>query len=222
MSKIAFASVALIALVPLFTQACGGTNDVTIGEDGTSRSDAAATTSPTQTSPTGSTTTAPVQQDASPPPVPDAAPDAPVCPTYYQDEDADGFGGAIKQVTCTPPGAGWVDKGGDCNDTNKSVFPGQTLFFGLPIGGGGAGTSPSFDYDCSTKEEAGPALPKAGTCTVGVGGCSGAGYLPAEPARPVSTSIDPYCGSARYRFCRLTNGQCVPVDGQTDKAYDCH
>lgn len=207
MSKIAFVSVALIALVPLFTQACGGTNDITIGEDGTSRADAAATTSPTQTSP-GSTTTPPI-----PPGPRDAAPDAPECLTYYRDEDADGFGGATKQVACTSPGAGWVDKGGDCNDTNEDVFPGQTLFFTKPIGGGGAGTSPSFDYDCSGKEEwDGTSVPKVvggRTCQVTVDGrCTGGeGVLPAEPARPVSASIDPYCGSTRYRSCRFVDAQ---------------
>lgn len=218
MSKTVLASLFLVALVPMVTQACGGASEVAIGGDDP-KPDTSATAAPSDPSvPSASPEEGgtPGSPDASAPQ--DGASDAPACPTYYRDEDADGFGGATKQVSCTPPGAGWVEKGGDCNDANKDVFPGQLLFFGVPIA---SAPAISFDYDCSTKEEARPALPKAGPCMVGVGGCTGEGYLPAEPLRTASASVDPYCGSARYRICRLVNGQCVTTDSKTDKAYDC-
>jgi len=224
MSKFILASLVTVTLVPVLLQACGGTSDVTIGEDGTP--DAASSVTPTPNpspNPTTTTPPSPTTPDGSVPPTADASVDSGPCPTYYRDEDGDGFGGATKQTTCTPPGAGWVVKAGDCNDTNKAVFPGQPLYFGTSYAAGSAGTG-SFDYDCSAKEEGRPGLPKASACAMGVGGCAGEGFLPVEPGRPgTPPAVDPYCGSTRYRFCRNVNGQCVPTDTSlNDRAYDCH
>lgn len=229
MSKFLLPSLALCFVVPFALEACGGASDVTIGEDGTA-TDSGAT--PTATTTTTAPPTSPTNgNDASPPPGNDAgdaatAPDGAICPTYYLDGDNDGFGGTTKQVTCTPPtsspaGGTWVTVGGDCNDANKSVFPGQTSYFGAGYSSGVGTAATSFDYDCSTKEDAAPALAKAGTCTPGGDGCIGAGYLPAEPARPTGTGVDPYCGSVRFRTCRFVNGQCIPADGASLKSYDC-
>jgi len=43
---------------------------------------------------------------------------------YYWDEDKDGFGDDLKtKWLCTAP-AGWIKKGGDCDDTQKGDYPG--------------------------------------------------------------------------------------------------
>jgi hypothetical protein len=43
---------------------------------------------------------------------------------YFRDEDKDGFGDDLKsQWSCEAP-AGWVTKGGDCDDTQKDDYPG--------------------------------------------------------------------------------------------------
>jgi len=45
--------------------------------------------------------------------------------TYYIDYDADGYGSdAYTQVSCTPPGAGWVSNATDCKDTSNKAYPG--------------------------------------------------------------------------------------------------
>ena len=54
----------------------------------------------------------------------DGATDEGLILNWYPDADQDGFGYSPQMlVTCNPP-AGYVLVGGDCNDTNPSVFPG--------------------------------------------------------------------------------------------------
>ena len=46
--------------------------------------------------------------------------------TYYADSDGDGFGNdAVTTLACIQP-LGFVTVGGDCNDTNNTIFPGAT------------------------------------------------------------------------------------------------
>lgn len=45
------------------------------------------------------------------------------CTTYYSDNDEDTYGTGGGVCSCKDPGAGFTDKGGDCNDLNKSVNP---------------------------------------------------------------------------------------------------
>ncbi len=230
MSKLLLTSFVLCIAVPFGLAACGS-SDVTIGEDGTTKDSGTAPGSSTPTTPTTPPTNPTTGNDASPPrPADDAGdaartPDGALCPTYFLDADNDGFGGTTKQVSCTPPaspdGGAWATVGGDCNDADKNVFPGQTSYFGVGYSSASGGAATSFDYDCNTLESAGPALAKAGTCTVGGDGCLGAGYLPAEPARPAGAGVDGYCGSVRFRNCRFVGGQCIPVDGAGVKAYEC-
>lgn len=42
--------------------------------------------------------------------------------TWYADTDSDGFGGATTSTACTMP-AGYVEVGGDCNDSDATVNP---------------------------------------------------------------------------------------------------
>ncbi len=49
------------------------------------------------------------------------------CTTWYQDADMDGYGNsAAAQCTCSSPGAGYSQNGGDCNDAAFLVNPGST------------------------------------------------------------------------------------------------
>ena len=207
-----FACVSSFAIVA----ACGGSDAVTIGENGP---DAGAPGTPATSS--GNAGTSPVPTDAGLPPL---AEDACVSVAWYRDEDGAGVGGSTTVASCTSLGAGWVTTSGDCDDKNPLVFPGQTAWFGRPYGGSNA-TKTSFDYDCSKIEEEKPGQAKAGPCQVGADGCTGAGYLPVDPA----SLANRYCGSLRRRFCRFiqgggpgSGGQCVQAEGQTEDAFECH
>lgn len=48
------------------------------------------------------------------------------CTTYYEDNDGDGYGGSKNKCLCksSPPYS--ATKGGDCNDSNKEVYPSAT------------------------------------------------------------------------------------------------
>jgi len=43
-------------------------------------------------------------------------------PTFYKDNDGDGWGGTTSTLACTAP-AGYVAESGDCNDFNKNTYP---------------------------------------------------------------------------------------------------
>lgn len=47
-------------------------------------------------------------------------------PAWYYDGDGDGYGLDTTRVdTQDAPGDGFVDRGGDCNDNDATVFPGR-------------------------------------------------------------------------------------------------
>ncbi|WP_018614591.1 DUF4082 domain-containing protein [Segetibacter koreensis] len=53
--------------------------------------------------------------------------------TFYQDNDADGYGNSAVTISaCTPP-AGYVARGGDCNDNIANINPGATEVCGNGI-----------------------------------------------------------------------------------------
>ncbi len=83
-------------------------------------------------------------------PEPDGTEDAGDCTSlvWYQDVDHDGFGtNEMTHEGCEPP-PGYVDVGGDCDDDDWDVYPGQPDYFTEPYGGG------SYDYNCDGYEEA--------------------------------------------------------------------
>ncbi|MBN2798434.1 MAG: hypothetical protein JXX28_04740 [Deltaproteobacteria bacterium] len=43
---------------------------------------------------------------------------------WYQDADGDGFGADEPVLQCAPPGSGWLDSSGDCDDTSAAIHPG--------------------------------------------------------------------------------------------------
>lgn len=66
--------------------------------------------------------------------------------TYYRDADGDGWGSSATTTSCssTPPSE-YVDRTGDCCDSDPNVFPGQSEFFATASTACGT----SWDYDCS-------------------------------------------------------------------------
>lgn len=46
--------------------------------------------------------------------------------TYYYDEDQDGYGNSAVSISACPAPAGYVTKGGDCDDSNAALNPGMT------------------------------------------------------------------------------------------------
>jgi hypothetical protein len=93
--------------------------------------------------------------------------DAPECALVdvYEDGDRDGFG--VKKSRACPSTPGYAPIGGDCDDANADVHPGQTAFFTTARADG------TFDYDCDAKEtQHWPDL-NAGFCLCTNGQCSG-------------------------------------------------
>lgn len=206
-----------LVLVSSILAACGSDDDkVTIGHNNASTgSDGGASGGP------ASTTTTPPSGTTLEPTAADASADACTAVAYYYDGDGDGVGGAQTQSACEAPGAKWVTTGGDCDDANADVFPGQTGWFGIAYSVAGTPQRSSFDYDCSTHEEEKPEQAKASPCTLSpAAGCTGAGFLPNPNSGALAQS---YCGSTRVRVCRLgTNGGCTAIDGAADVAFQCH
>lgn len=109
---------------------------------------------------------------------------------YYVDADADGFGGGAGTTGCFAP-AGTARLGGDCNDRNPDVFPGQPKYFGV---GWANGKETSFDYDCSGTETAAPGF-VPGRC----GSVCSSGYL--ATSRGGAPSVNAACGSTDFAQC---------------------
>ncbi len=189
-----------------FVAACGGASDSGLF----SGAGSSGQPTPSDTSASGGT---PPPPGATTPPPPGAPPPPPPpgCTnprTYYEDTDGDGFGGTTTKQACTSPGDGWVTKGGDCDDGDPSVFPGQSKYFASAYTSSATGLD-SFDYNCSTHEEEQPPGYKAASmCTAGltIGTCTGDGYLPSD-ARPAAPGIDRICGSTKVQTCTFKQGQ---------------
>jgi hypothetical protein len=136
--------------------------------------------------------------------------------TWYRDRDGDGVGGSETQVACLAPSKEYVAKGGDCEDENGDVFPGQTAYFTTPYASSQGRAS--YDYDCDGKEEQHPPpRTRGGTCMPsGVTmGCVGSGFIPLS-ARAGGTGVDLLCGPVKRRECNAVgtpgNFQCVATD----------
>jgi hypothetical protein len=131
---------------------------------------------------------------------PDATPfDACQPRLWYSDLDHDGYGRVTSTLwACESPGDDWAPEGGDCNDDNPDVHPGQTAYFAEPYKAGN-GTE-SYDYDCSGVEEPHPDPPGvAPNCGgLSLGNCSGQGFIGTGRSGP---GINAICGSTQIRTC---------------------
>ena len=47
--------------------------------------------------------------------------------TYYKDLDGDGYGDLSNAITACSALAGYVSQGGDCDETDKTIYPGKTI-----------------------------------------------------------------------------------------------
>jgi len=110
--------------------------------------------------------------------------------TYYQDLDNDGVGGGTALETCFKPN-GYAGLGGDCNDGNRDVFPGQMAWFSNPYTTASGKTS--YDYNCDGVEQFREVSCSAVACTDATNGLF---CVANSPLR---------CG-AELRLCRLEQG----------------
>jgi len=146
-------------------------------------------------------------------------PEACVPVLYYNDGDDDGYGGTTTVTQCDPPTTGhWVTQGGDCDDSNQVVSPGQTAYF--PTGYVPTGQSTiSFDYDCDGVEsESGNAV-KASCQTVALA-CTGSGYIEASTVRS-GAGVDRFCGSDQAVTCAFVSLACKAGSPYTTGAIAC-
>ncbi len=152
----------------------------------------------------------------------DAAIDAEACAStvYYLDGDGDHYGGTTTSTGCAPPSGGtWITVGGDCDDSNAMVNPGQTGYFAsgyVPTGQ----SDVSFDYDCDGKETESGNSAKANCQEVSLS-CVGDGYLPAVPARS-GGGVDAFCGSDMAVACAVTNLVCKAQTPYVTSPITCH
>jgi hypothetical protein len=139
--------------------------------------------------------------------------------TFYLDGDQDGWGGTTTAMACSSPGTFWVTQGGDCDDSNATVHPGQASFFTVGYVPTGK-TETSFDYNCDGTEEESGSSPKA-NCAVDVTTCIGAGYIEAMPVR-TGPGVDAYCASASTVTCTYEVTSCPESTPQAASAIACH
>jgi hypothetical protein len=187
------------------------------GEDAGARADGGAAPESDAAIPDGSTAV-----DASPPSVPDAAPPCTTERAFHRDADGDGYGSeeTILVGCAAPAPRGWVQAVGDCDDADDAVHPGQKAFFGVPRAGHGG--APSYDYDCSGKEDPDPSQSKAPGCgLLTLGSCAGAGY---NATSRTGTGLNSYCGSKSKTTCAAAIGPlvCEATTATTNVAYGCH
>ncbi len=138
---------------------------------------------------------------------------------YYLDGDGDRFGGTTTSTGCAPPdGGAWVLQGGDCDDSNAEVNPGQTGYFAqgyVPTGK----TTTSFDYDCNGQETESGASAKAACALSGLS-CVGSGYLEASLVRS-GPGVDTFCGSSQTVVCSEQVLSCVAGSPQSASPITC-
>jgi hypothetical protein len=123
---------------------------------------------------------------------------------YYQDKDGDGYGDdGAKTVQCLAP-KNSAQRGGDCNDANDKVHPGQQSYFTEPVSGGA-----SFDYNCDNKDER--QYPSPQSCSLNAGTCSGDGWMVLAPA----------CGKSGFFASCYKNGPSCDWNVPTTKTQAC-
>lgn len=131
----------------------------------------------------------------------DGGTDACALRTWFPDGDKDGSGRSNAGFeSCERPAPeGWAEVGGDCNDDNGSVYPGQSGYFGAAYVTGGS--TLSFDYNCHNGEEPDTSqFGAAPTCPGSALGCEGQGYV---PTGRTGAGVNPLCGSTTLRKCQV-------------------
>jgi hypothetical protein len=140
--------------------------------------------------------------------------------TFYQDGDSDGYGGTTTFTGCSAPAQGnWATKGGDCDDSNATVNPGQSTYFDAPYVPTGK-TTKSFDYNCDGQETESGNSPKASCQDVALS-CIGSGYVEASPVRS-GAGVDAFCGSVDWVACAFVGLTCTAGAPEPTSPIACH
>lgn len=149
-------------------------------------------------------------------------PDGGCVPTvFYFDNDKDHYGGTQSQSACVAPSEHWVTLGGDCDDNNGDVNPGQAGYFDAPYTRTGTQVV-TYDYNCSGSEELEkPSTPRnSGTCSLLSGGlCSKSGYLDLPRMGTTTSGTVLLCGSTTIVNCV---GLCSASTASGQPAVLCH
>jgi uncharacterized protein (TIGR03382 family) len=127
--------------------------------------------------------------------------------TYYRDADGDGYGTSATTTTACSAPTGYVATSGDCNDSNKSVYPGRTE------------TCNSVDDDCDGTIDEGVTTTYYrdadgdgyGTSTTTTTGCS-------APTGYVSNSTD--CNDSSSSIRPGATETCNSIDDDCDGTID--
>jgi hypothetical protein len=138
---------------------------------------------------------------------------------WYPDDDGDHYGRSTAAVHgCNAPTTGtWAPVGGDCDDDNPLVNPGQIGYFGQPFTA--TNGQPSYDYDCSGDETGNPTAAIASLCeALSALGCSGNGYVPTARTGMFENAL---CGSTTTSSCGVSGIFCVSTAAAVDTPYGC-
>jgi hypothetical protein len=137
---------------------------------------------------------------------------------WFPDGDGDGYGRSSGQVTaCTAPTSGtWVTQGGDCDDDNVAVNPGQTSY--EPEGYTTSGSTESFDYDCSGGETVDPTQEGTAPACTNILACSGSGF---QPTTRTGSGVNPLCGSKKHVTCASGTLTCMQVVTEVSEGIRC-
>ncbi|HIB83573.1 MAG TPA: hypothetical protein EYO59_02930 [Chromatiaceae bacterium] len=121
------------------------------------------------------------------------------CTDYFVDNDQDGAGIGSATCLCASQAGNAASVGGDCDDSDPQVYPGQTNFFTVASAGG------TFDYNCSGTIETGfPAV--VATCTYNGSSCDfGSGFLAPLPGCGEGSLFGLGC-SQSGSTCTVTTG----------------
>jgi Putative metal-binding motif len=123
----------------------------------------------------------------------------PGCVNLYADTDGDGFGDtSTLACLCTAP-SGYTNVGGDCDDADFTVKPGQAAFFNVASAHG------SFDYNCDGNVEMNWSLPVA-SCTYNGSTCDYVyGFKDSIPACGETRAVSTGC-TKNGTTCTVTSG----------------
>jgi len=147
----------------------------------------------------------------------------------FLDRDGDGYGSNAPQdegFGC--PGPGWATVAGDCLDAVPTsllpagdVHPGQGRYFANGYADSSKPGQISFDYDCSSSEDADPGNdPSRATegCGVVSFACGENGFIPTARA---GSGINALCGSEMVIACEPHDLQCVALAFSTSEPFLC-
>lgn len=126
------------------------------------------------------------------------------CVTYYRDADGDGWGDPGDSVTATSPPAGYVATSGDCDDTDRYIYPGASE------------RCNGLDDDCDWQTDEG--------CTLYYRDADGDGYgNPGDSTTVPQSGYVPNAGDCNDSNANVNPGEseiCNAIDDNCDNVVD--